>query len=35
MVDVRSFAAGILPSGTTTIACDNHEITNVFGVRAV
>jgi len=20
---------------TTTIACDNHEITNVFGVRAV
>ena len=35
MVDVRSFAAGILPRGTTTIACDNHEITNVFGVRAV
>jgi adenine deaminase len=35
MVDVRSFAAGILPEGTTTIACDNHEITNVFGLRAV
>jgi adenine deaminase len=35
MVDVRSFAAGILPTGTTTIACDNHELTNVFGVRAV
>ncbi|MDD5368178.1 MAG: adenine deaminase C-terminal domain-containing protein [Anaerolineaceae bacterium] len=35
MVDVRSFAAGILPHGTTTIACDNHEITNVFGERAV
>lgn len=35
MVDVRSFAAGILPAGTTTIACDNHELTNVFGVRAV
>ena len=35
MVDVRSFAAGILPTGTTTIACDNHELTNVFGVRGV
>lgn len=35
MVDVRSFAAGVLPEGTTTIACDNHEITNVFGLRAV
>ncbi|MCL4562836.1 MAG: amidohydrolase family protein [Chloroflexi bacterium] len=35
MVDVRSFAAGVLPHGTTTIACDNHEITNVFGLRAV
>jgi len=35
LVDVRSFAAGILPEGTTTIACDNHELTNVFGLRAV
>jgi adenine deaminase len=35
LVDLRSFAAGVLPSGTTTIACDNHEITNVLGVRAV
>ncbi len=35
MVDVVSFASGILPEGTTTIACDNHEITNVFGLRAV
>lgn len=35
MVDVRSFAASMLPHGTTTIACDNHEITNVLGLRAV
>jgi adenine deaminase len=35
MVDVVSFAEAILPHGTTTIACDNHEITNVFGIRAV
>jgi adenine deaminase len=35
MVDIRNFAAAVLPHGTTTIACDNHEITNVFGVRAV
>ena len=35
MVDVVSFAEAVLPHGTTTIACDNHEITNVFGVRAV
>lgn len=35
MVEVRNFAAGILPHGTTTIACDNHEITNVLGLRAV
>lgn len=35
MVDIRSFAAGILPHGTTTICPDNHEITNVFGLRAV
>lgn len=35
MIDVRSFAAAVVPEGTTTIACDNHEITNVFGLRAV
>lgn len=35
MVDLRSFAAGVLPHGTTTICPDNHEITNVFGLRAV
>ncbi len=35
MVDPHHFAAGILPHGTTTIAPDNHEITNVFGLRAV
>ncbi len=35
MVDIVSFANAVLPQGTTTIACDNHEITNVFGVRAV
>ena len=35
MVDLRSFAAGVLPQGITTIAPDNHEITNVFGLRAV
>ena len=35
MVDVRSFARAVLPEGTTTIACDNHEITNVFGLRAM
>jgi adenine deaminase len=35
MIDVRNFAAAVLPEGTTTIACDNHEITNVFGLRAV
>jgi len=35
MIDVRSFASAVLPEGTTTIACDNHEIANVFGIRAV
>lgn len=35
MVDPHSFAAGILPHGTTTICPDNHEITNVFGLKAV
>ncbi len=35
MVDIRNFAKAVLPHGTTTIACDNHEISNVFGLRAV
>ena len=35
MVDLPSFAAGILPHGTTTICPDNHEMTNVFGMKAV
>jgi adenine deaminase len=35
MVDPRHFAAGVLPHGVTTICPDNHEITNVFGLRAV
>jgi adenine deaminase len=35
MVDPRSFVAGILPHGVTTICPDNHEITNVLGLRAV
>ncbi|ACN15556.1 AdeC [Desulforapulum autotrophicum HRM2] len=35
MVDLCSFAAGILPHGTTTICPDNHEMTNVLGLRAV
>ena len=35
MVDLPSFAAGVLPHGTTTICPDIHEITNVFGLKAV
>jgi adenine deaminase len=35
MMEIRSFAAAVLPHGTTTVACDNHELTNVFGLRAV
>ncbi|OQY34931.1 MAG: adenosine deaminase [Spirochaetaceae bacterium 4572_59] len=35
MVDLPSFAAGILPHGTTTICPDIHEMTNVFGLKAV
>jgi len=34
MVDMSVLPMRCCP-GTTTIACDNHEITNVFGVRAV
>ena len=35
MVDLPSFAAGVLPHGTTTICPDIHEVTNVLGLRAV
>ena len=35
MIDLRSFAAGILPHGTTTVCPDNHEMANVFGIKAV
>jgi adenine deaminase len=35
MVDLASFASGILPHGTTTICPDIHEMTNVFGLKAV
>ena len=35
MIDPRNFACGVLPNGVTTICPDNHEITNVFGLRAV
>lgn len=35
MVDLRAFAAGVLPHGTTTICPDIHELTNVLGMEAV
>lgn len=35
MVDPREFTRGVLPNGVTTICPDNHEITNVLGLRAV
>lgn len=35
MIDPRNFACGVLPNGVTTICPDNHEITNVFGMKAV
>jgi adenine deaminase len=35
MVDLRSFSAGVVPHGTTTICPDIHEITNVLGMDAV
>ena len=35
MLDPRNFACGVLPNGVTTICPDNHEITNVFGMKAV
>ncbi|MFH1155468.1 MAG: adenine deaminase C-terminal domain-containing protein [Pseudomonadota bacterium] len=35
MVDLPSFAAGVLPHGTTTICPDIHELTNVLGMDAL
>ena len=35
MVDLRSFAAAVLPHGTTTVCPDIHEITNVLGMEAL
>ena len=35
MVDPVSFAAAVLPQGTTTICPDIHEMTNVLGLKAV
>ncbi len=35
MVDLRSFAAGVVPHGTTTICPDIHEMTNVLGMDAL
>jgi adenine deaminase len=35
MVDLPSFAAGVLAQGTTTICPDIHELTNVLGMGAV
>ena len=35
MIDLVSFAAAVLPHGTTTICPDNHEMTNVLGLKAV
>lgn len=35
MMTVRNMASAIIPHGTTTIACDPHEIGNVFGIDGV
>jgi adenine deaminase len=35
MVDLPSFAAGVLTQGTTTICPDIHELTNVLGMKGV
>jgi adenine deaminase len=35
MVELSSFAAGVLVQGTTTICPDIHELTNVLGMSAV
>lgn len=35
MMTPRNFAKAVIPTGTTTVVTDPHEIANVFGVRAV
>lgn len=35
MIDPVTFTKGVLPHGVTCICPDNHEITNVFGLKAV
>ncbi len=35
MVTVTQFARAVVPSGTTTIFMDPHEIANVFGLRGI
>lgn len=35
MVDLPSFAAGVIPHGTTTICPDIHELANVLGMEAL
>lgn len=35
MVSVTQFARAVLPSGTTTVFMDPHEIANVFGMRGI
>lgn len=35
MMTVSNMAKAIIPHGTTTIACDPHEIGNVFGIKGV
>lgn len=35
MIDPITFTKGVLPHGVTTICPDNHEITNVYGLKAV
>ncbi|MGH2441982.1 MAG: adenine deaminase, partial [Chloroflexota bacterium] len=34
-LDVAEFARAILPSGTTTVVVDPHELANVLGIRGV
>jgi len=35
MIEPESFAAVVLPHGTTTVMIDPHEIANVVGLRGV
>lgn len=35
MIDPITFSKGVLPHGITTICPDNHEFTNIFGLKAV